>query len=42
MNGPLIDCDNNEAYALFMRLFDENDFRFAPLRESLGKYAHAT
>ena len=31
MNGHFIDCDNDEAYAFFMRLFEMNSFRFAQL-----------
>ena len=35
MNGSFIDCDNEEAYDHFMRLFETNSFRFAELREWL-------
>lgn len=28
MNGYYIDCDNDEAHAFFMMLFDNNSFRF--------------
>lgn len=38
MNGRLIDCDNDEAYAFFMSLFDANEFRFDRLREWLTKH----
>lgn len=31
MNGYYIDCDNEEAYAFLMRLFETNRFRFAEL-----------
>lgn len=31
LNGHFIDCDSDEAYELFMRLFEENSFRFAQL-----------
>lgn len=31
MNGYYIDCDNLEAHAFFMHLFDTNSFRFAEL-----------
>ena len=31
-NGRVIDCDNDEAYRFFMRLFETNSFRFAELR----------
>jgi death-on-curing protein len=41
MNGQLIDCDNDEAYAYFMHLFDANEFRFDRLREWLGKHVRA-
>ena len=32
MNGNFIDCDSDEAYRFFMRLFETNSFRFAELR----------
>ena len=35
MNGSFIDCDSQEAYDHFMRLFETNSFRFAELREWL-------
>lgn len=31
MNGYFIDCDNSEAYAYFMELFDRNMFQFVEL-----------
>ncbi len=31
LNGYFIDCDSDEAYAFFMRLFEMNSFRFAQL-----------
>ena len=31
LNGHFIDCDSDEAYAFFMRLFEMNSFRFAQL-----------
>ena len=31
-NDSFIDCDNDEAYRFFMRLFETNSFRFAELR----------
>ena len=34
-NGHFIDCDNEEAYAYFMQLFDTNSFRFAELKDWL-------
>ena len=34
-NGSFIDCDNDEVYNFFMRLFETNSFRFAELREWL-------
>ena len=35
LNGSYIDCDGQEAYDHFMRLFESNSFRFAELREWL-------
>ena len=35
MNGWYIDCDSEEAYAHFMRLFETNSFRFAELKDWL-------
>ena len=37
-NGYLIDCDNDEAYAFFMQLFETNSFRFAELKVWLEEY----
>ena len=31
LNGHFIDCDNDEAYALFMGMFEAGTFRFAEL-----------
>lgn len=31
MNGRFIDCDNEEAYGFFMRLFETGSFRFTEL-----------
>ena len=31
LNGLFINCDNAEAYRLFMRLFETNSFRFGEL-----------
>lgn len=38
MNGSFIDCDSEEAYRFFIRLFENNAFRFAELREWLEKH----
>jgi death-on-curing protein len=35
MNSSFIDCDSQEAYDHFMRLFETNSFRFAELRSWL-------
>lgn len=35
MNGWFIDCDNEEAYAFFMRLFETRAFRFTELHSWL-------
>ena len=35
LNGSFIDCDSDEAYDHFMRLFETNSFRFAELRSWL-------
>ena len=35
LNGSFIDCDSEEAYEHFMRLFETNSFRFAELGEWL-------
>ena len=37
-NGYLIDCDDEEAYAFFMQLFDANSFRFAELKAWLREH----
>lgn len=37
-NGQFIDCDNDEAYDLFMRLFETNSFRFAQLHAWLEEH----
>ena len=37
-NGHFIDCDNDEAYAFFMRLFQTNSFRFAELKVWLDEH----
>ena len=31
MNGHFIDCDNDEAYGFFRRMFDASTFRFSEL-----------
>ena len=38
LNGSYIDCDGEEAYAYFMRLFETNTFRFAQLAEWLREH----
>lgn len=35
LNGHYIDCDNENAYAHFMKLFESNSFRFEKLVEWL-------
>jgi len=35
MNGHFIACDNEEAYAYFMELFETNSFQFAELEQWL-------
>ena len=35
MNGHFINCDNDEAYAFFMRMFETSSFRFAELNSWL-------
>ena len=35
LNGHFIDCDDDEAYVFFMRLFDTNSFRFTELKDWL-------
>lgn len=37
MNGRFIDCDNEEAYAFFMHLFETGSFRFTELHSWLEK-----
>ena len=37
-NRSFIDCDNDEAHAFFMRLFETNSFRFAELCEWLEEH----
>ena len=37
-NGHFIDCDNDEAYAFFMQLFQINSFRFAELKVWLDEH----
>ena len=39
MNGYFVDSDNEEAYRLFMHLFEINSFRFAQLLEWLETVA---
>ena len=38
MNGHFIECESNEAYDFFMRLFETNSFRFAALRPWLEEH----
>ena len=38
MNGYFIDCDSEEAYDHFMRLFETNTFRFAELHDWLEEH----
>ena len=38
LNDSHIDCDNDETYRFFMRLFESNSFRFAQLREWLEEH----
>ena len=35
MNGRFINCDNDEAYAVFMRMFEAGSFRFTELNSWL-------
>ena len=35
MNGHFINCDNDEAYAFFMRMFKASSFRFTELNSWL-------
>ena len=37
MNGHFINCDNDEAYAFFMRMFKASSFRFTELNSWLEK-----
>ncbi len=39
MNGHFIDCDNEEAHAFFMQLFETNSFRFAELAVWLKEHS---
>ena len=41
MNGSFIDCDSEEAYDHFMRLFETGSFRFAELREWLEEHVRS-
>ena len=41
MNSRFIDCDNEEAYAFFMRLFETGSFRFAELESWLEEKVKA-
>ena len=38
INGHYIDCDDEEAYAFFMGLFDTNSFRFTELEQWLVEH----
>ena len=38
LNGHFIDCDSDESYAFFMRLFETNSFRFAELKTWLQEH----
>ena len=38
INGHYIDCDDEEAYAFFMELFDTNSFRFTELEQWLVEH----
>ena len=42
MNGRLIDCDNDAAYAFLMGLFDANEFRSDRLRVWLNRHVRAS
>lgn len=35
MNGHFINCDNDETYAVFMRMFETSSFRFTELNSWL-------
>ena len=37
-NGSFIECDNNEAHRFFMRLFENNTFRFEELHTWLQEH----
>ena len=37
-NGYFVDCNNDEAYAFFMKLFETNSFRFAELKVWLEEH----
>ena len=37
MNGRFIDCDNDEAYDFFMRMFEAGTFRFSELNAWLAE-----
>ena len=41
LNGSYIECDSQEAYDHFMRLFETNSFRFAQLRGWLEEHVRA-
>ena len=41
MNGQFIDCDDEEAYAFFMQLFETGSFRFTQLHAWLEKKVRA-
>lgn len=38
MNGSFIDCESEETYGHFMRLFETNSFRFAQLKQWLDEH----
>ena len=41
MNGYFIDCDDEEAYAFFMDLFETGTFRFAQLNSWLEQHVQS-
>ncbi len=41
MNGYFIDCDDEEAYAFFMDLFETGTFRFAYLNSWLEEHVQS-
>ncbi len=41
MNGYFIDCDDEEAYAFFMDLFEKGTFRFAHLNSWLEEHVQS-